>query len=125
VNPEQLTYIIKQGEGVNVEFKSAYKNLNKSVFETVCAFLNRSGGHLLLGIKDDGTIEGVQAGSVQKIIDEVVTLANNPQKLNPTFYISAQVVIINKLPVIYIYVPESSLIPQVRYLTETKMGILT
>ncbi len=105
---EQLHHIIKQGEGVNIEFKTAQKNLNKSVFETVCAFLNRTGGHLLLGVKDDGSIEGVHQEAIQKLLDDVVTLANNPQKLNPTFYISAEVVIIKKVPVIYIYVPESS-----------------
>ncbi len=105
---EQLSYIINQGEGVNIEFKTAEKNLNKSVFETVCAFLNRTGGHLFLGVKDDGFITGVQKETVQKLLDDVVTLANNPQKLNPTFYISAEVVIIQKVPVIYIYVPESS-----------------
>ncbi len=108
MTPEQLNHIIKQGEGINIEFKAAHKNLNKSVFETVCAFLNRTGGHLLLGIKDDGTIEGVQEEAIQKLIDDVVTLANNPQKLAPTFYISAEVVIIKKVAVIYIYVPESS-----------------
>ncbi len=108
MTPDQLYHIIKQGEGVNIEFKEAKKNLNKSVFETVCAFLNRTGGHLLLGVKDNGSIEGVDKGSIQKLIDEVVTLANNPQKLNPTFYISAEVVYINEVSVIYIYVPESS-----------------
>ncbi len=108
MNSEQLQHIINQGEGVNIEFKTAQKKLNQSIFETICAFLNRKGGHLFLGVKDDGTIVGVQEEAVQKLLDEVVTLANNPQKLAPTFYISAEVVFIKKVSVIYVYVPESS-----------------
>jgi len=112
VTTEQLHHIINQGEGVNIEFKTAQKNLNKSVFETVCAFLNREGGHLLLGVNDLGKIVGIKNESTQKIIDELVTLANNTQKLNPTYYLSPQIMVIDGNIVIYIYVPESS---QVHY----------
>jgi len=41
--------IIEKGEGISVEFKKCSNKLNKDVFETVCAFLNRHGGHLYLG----------------------------------------------------------------------------
>ncbi len=108
MNSEQLNHIIEQGEGLHVEFKMAHKNLSKSVFETICAFLNRNGGHILLGVNDDKILEGVHEESVQKLIDDVATLSNNPQKLNPTFYISAKVFRINEVSIIYIYVPESS-----------------
>ena len=41
--------------------------LNKDVYETVCAFLNRSGGELLLGVRDDGVISGIGAEHIQQI----------------------------------------------------------
>ena len=42
---KNLLDVIKGGEGVNVEFKIAKKKLPNSLFETICAMLNRNGGH--------------------------------------------------------------------------------
>ena len=49
-----LKALIKQGEGISVEFKECRRTLNRDVYETVCAFLNRHGGDLLLGVSDAG-----------------------------------------------------------------------
>jgi ATP-dependent DNA helicase RecG len=70
--------------------------------------LNRRGGHLLLGVNDDGSIEGVIESSMDEIIKNLVTNCNNPSKLSPTFYLSTEVVEIDNKKVIYVYVPESS-----------------
>jgi len=56
---DTLLNIIKNGEGISTEFKETNNKLPKSLFETVCAFLNRFGGFIFLGIKDDGSIIGV------------------------------------------------------------------
>jgi ATP-dependent DNA helicase RecG len=50
---------IEQGEGLKIEFKESKNKLNRDVYETVCAFLNRNGGELFLGVKDNGEIIGV------------------------------------------------------------------
>lgn len=100
--------IIRQGEGTKVEFKTSSFQLSKDVFETICAFLNRSGGHLLLGVTNNGVIEGVFEDSVRGIIDPLITSCNNIQKLNPTFYLSPEIVEVDGKKVIYTYVPESS-----------------
>lgn len=89
---EKLKDILQKGEGIEVEFKTSQFELNKDAFETVCAFINRRGGHLLLGVKNDGTVEGVIEDCVQDIINNIVTNANNPQKLSPPFYLSTQVI---------------------------------
>ncbi|MEX2409923.1 MAG: RNA-binding domain-containing protein, partial [Candidatus Paceibacterota bacterium] len=87
-----LQQIVDQGEGISVEFKTSQSRLNRNAFETVCAFLNRQGGHLLLGIEDNGTVTGVDDNAVQGILDSIVTNANNPQKLSPPYYLSPKVV---------------------------------
>ncbi len=110
VNKENLLKLIKQGEGISVEFKKSKRSLNKDVFETVCAFLNRNGGHIFLGVDDDGRILGVEQNSVDKIIDNFVTQCNNPQKLFPPYYLNPQKIILEEKIVIYIFVPESSLV---------------
>ncbi|MDR0523130.1 MAG: putative DNA binding domain-containing protein [Candidatus Methanoplasma sp.] len=46
---ERITRLLSEGEGIAVEFKECVNELSKSVFETVCAFSNRYGGHILLG----------------------------------------------------------------------------
>ena len=50
---QQITKkLITGGEGLSVEFKACRNRLNRDVYQTVCAFLNRHGGTLLLGIDD-------------------------------------------------------------------------
>ena len=51
--------IINQGEKINTEFKEAKEKLPKNLFETVCAFLNRFGGNIILGVNDNKQIIGV------------------------------------------------------------------
>lgn len=108
MTPEKLKDILQKGEGIEIEFKTSHFELNKDAFETICAFLNRRGGYLLLGVKNDGTAEGVIEGRVQDIVNNIVTNANNPQKLSPPFYLSTQVIDYEGKKVIYVYVPESS-----------------
>lgn len=63
----ELLAIISEGESVTTEFKTATNKLPKNIFETVCAFLNRSGGNIFLGISDEGKITGVDKEKVTAI----------------------------------------------------------
>ena len=104
----KLIDIINQGESRTVEFKTCKNKLNKDAFESICAFLNRNGGHLFLGVKDSGEISGIDEDAIQGILDTIVTMANNPQKLNPPYYLSPKVIEIKDKKVIVVYIPESS-----------------
>lgn len=53
---KKIADILKTGEIYNIEFKECKREINKNVYETVCAFLNRAGGELLLGVDDSGKI---------------------------------------------------------------------
>jgi len=108
MNKEHLLKLIKYGENINVEFKSSQNKLNRDVFDTVCAFLNRKGGHLFLGIKDDGTILGIAKDVISVMVKNLVTQCNNPSKLYPPYYLSPEVFKIGDEQIIYIFVPESS-----------------
>ncbi len=100
--------LISQGEGLEVEFKESYDSLSRSVFETICAFLNRNGGHILLGVNNAGIVEGVSEATIQQQLDVLARDMNNPQLISPGFFLSSEVVTINNKKIIYIYVPESS-----------------
>ena len=103
-----LKALIKQGEGVSIEFKECRRALNRDVYETVCAFLNRHGGNLLLGVSDAGEVTGVDPDCIANIKKDFVTTINNLQKLHPPAYLSVDEVDIEGKTVLRIYVPESS-----------------
>jgi ATP-dependent DNA helicase RecG len=83
---DKIKQIISRGEGLDVEFKESFDSLSRSVFETICAFLNRKGGHILLGVADNGEVVGVNKDTVQNQLDTLNRDTNNPQIISPTFY---------------------------------------
>ena len=108
MNVDRIAQLISQGEGLTVEFKKAKNALPESLFETICAFLNRNGGVILLGIADDGTVEGIDPAKAPKMLKELANLSNNPQKLFPAFLLNAETVEFHGKILIYLYVPASS-----------------
>lgn len=97
-------------EGIALEFKEARNALPKTLFETICAFLNRDGGTVLLGVADDGTATGVDPDAVERLMKEIVQLSNNPQKLDPPTILAPVVVEHDAKTILVIHVPSS---PQV------------
>lgn len=55
--PNTIRDILARGESVHVEFKSATIDL-ETLGETICAFLNSGGGQIVVGVRDDGHIDG-------------------------------------------------------------------
>lgn len=104
---EQLRNIISRGEGDTVEFKKSGEKLNRSIYDSICAFLNRRGGHVILGVEDDGTILGINPSFLKEQMDTLTNDVNNPQILNPTVSLLFQKFEIDGKWVIYCYVPES------------------
>ncbi len=105
---EQIQKILAEGETQLNEFKKSRAGLNKNTFDSICAFLNRSGGNLLLGVNDNGEVEGIEESKVQEIVDQLVSLMNNPQKLSPPVYLIPKVEDIDEKKIIYLQIPESS-----------------
>ena len=108
VSIQQIHDLIRQGEGISLEFKSCRSQLSRDVYETVCAFLNRHGGTILLGVQDDGTLQGIEPDAVSQIKKDFVTAINNPLKLTPPTYLSVDVIELDEKFFLRIYVPESS-----------------
>jgi ATP-dependent DNA helicase RecG len=112
VNPpsetDRIRKIIAEGEGISVEFKTCRNQINRDVYETVCAFLNRCGGHLLLGVQDNGDVQGIDPDAVSRIKKDFVTGINNPQKIHPPSYLSVEEIVLDGKIILSVYVPESS-----------------
>ncbi len=67
---EEILALIKRGESGNLEFKSTLRknlhtgnsdwNVEHATLKTIVAYLNSNGGTLLIGVKNDGEIMGVE-----------------------------------------------------------------
>jgi len=56
---DQLAKLIESGESETIEFKATF---DREVIETATAFANTKGGVILIGVSDNGEIEGIQIG---------------------------------------------------------------
>ena len=73
MTPEEIKKLIQNGEKIDVEFKEAKNALSKDVYDSVCSFNNRNGGHIVLGVNDKREITGVNPDKVDKITKEFTT----------------------------------------------------
>lgn len=108
LSEQQIHDLIIQGEGISLEFKTCGQQLNRDVYQSVCAFLNRHGGILLLGVQDNGVISGIAPQALEQIHKDFVTTVNNPQKLTPPAYLSIDVATVDGKTLLIVHVPESS-----------------
>jgi ATP-dependent DNA helicase RecG len=108
INESDILLLLSKGENISLEFKTCENQINRDAYETVCAFLNRHGGTLLLGVRNSGEVSGVELDAVVQIKKDFANAVNNPQKLNPPMYLSIDEVIIRGKTVLHVYVPESS-----------------
>lgn len=57
-NEQQIKDLIKQSESGQLEFKEVVRK--EEIAKTICAFLNAEGGTVLIGVKNDGKIIGIE-----------------------------------------------------------------
>ena len=113
---EELKHITNQSESRTIEYKEAWSELPGNLFETVCAFLNRDGGVIVLGVHNDGTIaDGVNPCTIDQMCKNIANISNNAEQLKPSFLLQPEIVDIEeplshngKTQVIVIQVPASS-----------------
>ena len=99
---------IALGENLTCEFKRCGGNIEHDVLETVCAFLNRWGGDIFLGVEDDGTILGVPEKAVKDLIRNFNNCLNNENLFNPTTVCAVEEVKIEDKVIIHAYIGASS-----------------
>lgn len=77
-----LDRYIQAGEGISVEFKRCGSQPGQDTFETICSFANRQGGSILLGVRDDGAVEGAPEASALNIERNISNVTSNPNLFN-------------------------------------------
>lgn len=70
------------GEGISVEFKRCGSQPRQDTFEVICSFASRQDGSVLLGVRDDGAVEGVPEASALSIERNISNVISNPNLFN-------------------------------------------
>lgn len=105
--PSELLALIAQGENHTVEFKKSTIGITKDVYETVCSFSNRDGGHIFLGVKDNSTILGIRSDCIDRMKKDFVTAVNNENKMYPPLYLTPLEYEWDGKLILYVHVPAS------------------
>jgi len=72
MKPEELKLLISEGEGLTVEFKEKYTS---KITEDIVALSNGKGGHIFLGVNDQGQITGETL--TNRLKSDITSLARN------------------------------------------------
>lgn len=76
-----IATLIEQGEHEHQDFKYQISDARK-IARSISAFANNSGGHLLVGVKDNGRIVGVSSDEEMYMVEQAATMYCQPaQKL--------------------------------------------
>ena len=110
MNLENFEDILERGEGISVEFKRCGNLPEHDTFETICSFANRQGGNIFLGVLDDGTVVGVNAGRVLEIQRNVVNRVNDPQAFNAPPLLDIETIHYKEMVVIRVWVPFDAIV---------------
>jgi len=102
---QDIRTLLTIGENVVIEFKRAGNGPEHDTYETICAFLNRQGGDVLLGVENDGTVLGVPPKAAASMVKQIVNVMNDPNLWEPRFAVSPEIVAYEGKTLIRIHVP--------------------
>jgi ATP-dependent DNA helicase RecG len=104
----EINYLIRQGEGLKIEFKEAKDSVPHSFYDTVVSFANTDGGTILLGVDDNGKVTGIDPEAKIKLQKDIITAMNSKDVINPPMYIQPIVVNHPDGEILVIQVPSGS-----------------
>lgn len=105
---EKMQELLSEDERITIEYKECVNQIHDSVYETVSAFSNRYGGHIIMGVKDGGIPIGVNRNASKDLRKNFVNQLNNPNKMSPTLYLSVEEFEYDGKLLLYTYVPPTS-----------------
>ena len=108
MNTKMLKTFFEIGENIAIEFKRCGNQIEADVYETVCAFLNRFGGDIFLGVLDDGTVTGLSEKAAPQLIKNFIKCISNPNLFSPTIYLVPEIKKYKGKTIIHIHVPPSA-----------------
>ena len=106
---EEIYKLLNQHEWKDVEFKEARTKVPKDAYESVSAFANTEGGHLVFGVKKDGSdFEIVGVINVDEVQNDFLTTLRQKEKFNQIIDVQEDLHTIDNKSLLVFYIPESS-----------------
>ena len=88
---DKFIALTREGEHAQLEYKTCTEDVSESLYESVCSFLNHSGGHILIGVRDDGTIVGVNPDRAETLKANIINSIKNQELFLPCPYFTPQI----------------------------------
>ena len=102
---DKFIALTRKGEDIRIEYKTCTEEISESLYESVCSFLNHSGGQILVGVQNDGTIIGVNPDKVEKLRTDIVNCINNPELFLPCPYFIPRIMEVEGKSVMQLDIP--------------------
>lgn len=102
---DKFLALTREGEGSRIEYKTCTEEISESLYESVCSFLNHSGGQILVGVQNDGAIIGVNPDKVEQLRTNIVNGINNPELFLPCPYFTPRIMEIEGKKVMQLDIP--------------------
>ncbi len=100
-----LRTLLSRNEHYLLDFSNCTTEVTDSVFQSICSFLNKEGGALLIGVHDFGKIIGINEMFLDNMLHK---LTETFQKdFSPKININPEVIEIDHKKIIYLNIPES------------------
>ena len=104
---DELMELLKAHEWRDVEFKEARSAVPRSAYETVSAFANTDGGHLVFGVRKNGQdFEVVGVLDVDKVQSDFLTALRQPDKISVVADVREELHKCDDSDLLIFYVPE-------------------
>ena len=102
---DKFIALTHEGEGAQIEYKTCTEEISESLYESVCSFLNHSGGQILVGVQNDGTIVGINPDKAEILRANIITSINNPELFLPRPYFTPRIMEVNGFTVMQLDIP--------------------
>ena len=105
---DELIELLHRHEWRDVEFKEAQRRVPSDAYETVSAFANTEGGHLVFGVREgDQEMEIVGVLDVDKVQSEFLSTLRQPDKLSVVVDVEEELHRHGESDLLIFYVPEA------------------
>lgn len=109
MTPDELVDLIQAGESFTVEFKRGQRSAmsDNDIVDAVACLANGDGGHLLVGVEDDGKVTGLEPRHGETTEPHLLR-AMILNKTETPLATGVELVVVDELPVAVIQVPKAT-----------------
>lgn len=120
MDERELKRLINQKENSNIELSNCTTEITDSVFQLICALLNKEGGSIVLGVHDFGKIIGISDVFLDNMLHKLTETFR--KEFAPSVDIVPEVINIDRKNIIYLNIPQSPQVHKYRNKVYDRLG---